>query len=84
VILVIDLGTTGVRCIAYSDEWHSVASNYLNLKHETPDPGMFVQDLKDILEKNGHRAGSHVEASRSAQGSVSGHYQPARIPCGLG
>jgi len=51
VILVIDLGTTGVRCIAYSDEWHSVASNYLNLKHETPDPGMFVQDLKDILEK---------------------------------
>jgi glycerol kinase len=51
VILVIDLGTTGVRCIAYSDEWDSLASNYLQLGHEIPGPGMFIQDLIEMLEK---------------------------------
>lgn len=50
-ILIIDLGTTGVRCIAYSDQWDQVASHYREISHSAPEPGQFVQNLEEILEK---------------------------------
>lgn len=50
-ILVIDLGTTGVRCIAYSDEWTGFASHYMELGYRAEGAGMFTQDLMEILNK---------------------------------
>ncbi|MEX2461102.1 MAG: FGGY family carbohydrate kinase [Paenibacillaceae bacterium] len=49
-IFVIDLGTTGVRCIAYNEQYNRRASNYIEIGHSAPQPGHFTQNLSEILE----------------------------------